>query len=126
MITCNKKLICNQKITLIQEQKGGDDVCKELEELAKKLDALGHPLRLKIVALLAKEGRSMYLSEIASKLGISRALAKIHLKKLEESGIVISKIIVLEDEARAMRFYKLKEFKINVSPETLKEVCGNG
>jgi len=101
-------------------------VCKELEELAKKLDALGHPLRLKIIALLAKEGRSMYLSEIASKLGISRALAKIHLKKLEEAGIVVSKIIVLEDEARAMRFYKLKEFKINVSPEILKEVCRNG
>ena len=101
-------------------------MCEELEELAKKLDALGHPLRLKIVALLAKEGRSMYLSEIASKLGISRALAKIHLKKLEEAGIVISKIIVLEDEARAMRFYKLKEFRINVSPEILKEVCRNG
>ncbi len=101
-------------------------MCKELEELAKKLDALGHPLRLKIIALLAKEGRSMYLSEIASKLGISRALAKIHLKKLEEAGIVVSKIIVLEDEARAMRFYKLKEFKINVSPEILKEVCRNG
>ena len=101
-------------------------MCKELEELAKKLDALGHPLRLKIVALLAEEGRSMYLSEIASKLGISRALAKIHLKKLEEAGIVVSKIIVLEDEARAMRFYKLKEFRINVSPEILKEVCRNG
>ncbi len=101
-------------------------MCKELEELAKKLDALGHPLRLKIVALLAKEGRSMYLSEIASKLGISRALAKIHLKRLEEAGIVVSKIIVLEDEARAMRFYKLKEFRINVSPEILKEVCRNG
>ncbi|MCD6196209.1 MAG: helix-turn-helix transcriptional regulator [Staphylothermus sp.] len=101
-------------------------MCKELEELAKKLDALGHPLRLKIVALLAKEGRSMYLSEIASKLGISRALAKIHLKKLEEAGIVVSKIIVLEDEARAMRFYKLKEFRINISPEILKEVCRNG
>ncbi len=101
-------------------------MCKELEELAKRLDALGHPLRLKIVALLAKESRSMYLSEIASKLGISRALAKIHLKKLEEAGIVVSKIIVLEDEARAMRFYKLKEFRINVSPEILKEVCRNG
>ena len=101
-------------------------MCKELEELAKKLDALGHPLRLKIIALLAKEGRSMYLSEIASKLGISRALAKIHLKKLEEAGIVVSKIIVLEDEARAMRFYKLKEFRINISPEILKEVCRNG
>ncbi len=98
-------------------------MCKELEELAKKLDALGHPLRLKIIALLAREGRSMYLSEIASKLGISRALAKIHLKKLEEAGIVVSKIIVLEDEARAMRFYKLKEFRIHVSPEILKEVC---
>ncbi|WFO74620.1 helix-turn-helix transcriptional regulator [Desulfurococcaceae archaeon MEX13E-LK6-19] len=93
-----------------------------LEELAKKLEALGHPLRLRILAVLAREGRSMYLSEIAGMLGISRALAKIHLKKLEKAGLVKSRIVVLEDEARALRYYELVDFDIHVSPQKLKEM----
>ncbi len=97
-----------------------------LEELAKKLEALGHPLRLRILALLAKEGRSMYLSEIANMIGISRALAKIHLKKLEKAGLVKSRIVVLEDEARALRYYELVDFDIHVSPQKLKEMIRDG
>ena len=96
-------------------------MCIDLEELAKKLDGLAHPIRLKIVYLLAKEGRSMYLSEIASKLGINRALAKIHLKKLEKAGIVKSRIYVFEEEARALRFYELLNFHVEVSPKKLVE-----
>ncbi len=92
-------------------------MCRELEELAKILDGLGHPLRLRIVALLAREGRPMYLSEIASSLGVSRALAKIHLKKLERAGIVSSRVVLLENEARALRFYVLNRFSIDLTPE---------
>lgn len=100
-------------------------MCIDLKELAQKLDGLAHPIRLKIVYLLAKEGRSMYLSEIASKLGITRALAKIHLKKLERAGIVKSKIYVFEEEAKALRFYELIDFHIDLSPKKLVEegVC---
>ena len=102
-------------------------MCIDVEELSKKLDALGHPIRIKIVYLLAKEGRSMYLSEIASKLNISRALAKIHLKKLEKAGIVKSRIYVFEDEARALRFYVLLNFNIELSPRKLIEegICSD-
>ncbi len=66
----------------------------------------------------------MYLSEIASRLGINRALAKIHLKRLEKAGLVSSRIVLLEDEARALRFYTLNPFDIHVTPETLAEACG--
>lgn len=98
-----------------------------LEELAGKMKALGHPLRLKIAALLAKKGGDMYLNEIANDLGINRALAKIHLKKLERAGIVKSRVVLVEDEARALRYYKLQEFDVHVSPELLKkEVRKNG
>ncbi len=102
-------------------------MCIDVEELAKKLDGLAHPIRLKIIYLLAREGRSMYLSEIASRIGISRALAKIHLKKLERAGFVESKIYVLEDEARALRFYSLREFDISISPRKLVEegICSD-
>lgn len=94
-------------------------MCGELEKLARMLDGLGHPLRLRIVALLAREGRPMYLSEIASSLGVSRALAKIHLKKLEKAGIVSSRVVLVENEARALRFYVLNSFNIDLTPENI-------
>ncbi|HSV49223.1 MAG TPA: metalloregulator ArsR/SmtB family transcription factor [Candidatus Acidoferrales bacterium] len=96
-----------------------------ITELATKLDALGHPLRLKIIATLSSN--EMYLNEIANKVGVSRALAKIHLKKLEKAGIVKSRIETAEGEAKALRYYKLLPFDIRVSPQTLKqEVEKNG
>ena len=91
----------------------------KIDELAKTLDALGHPLRLKIIALLA-DGE-LYLNEIANKLCVNRALAKVHLKKLEKAGIVKSRIVTAPDEAKALRYYKLQNFDIHVSPQTLKQ-----
>jgi predicted transcriptional regulator len=91
----------------------------QINELAKKLDALGHPLRLKIIATLTNG--EMYLNEIANTVGVSRALAKIHLKKLEKAGIVESRIVTAQDEAKALRYYTLKNFDIHVSPQTLKQ-----
>ena len=97
----------------------------KIDELARTLDALGHPLRLKIIALLA-DGE-LYLNEIANKLCINRALAKVHLKKLERAGIVVSRIELVEGEAKALRYYKLQMFDIHVSPQILKkEVENNG
>jgi ArsR family transcriptional regulator len=91
----------------------------ELNKLAETLDALGHPLRLKILAQLT-DGE-LYLNEIANKIGISRALAKVHLKKLERAGLVKSRVVVIEGEAKALRYYKLLDFEIHVTPQTLKE-----
>lgn len=90
----------------------------EDEELASTLKALGHVSRLKILATLT-EGEK-YLSQIAEEVGISRALAKVHLKKLREAGLVETRVMLLEDEARALRFYTLKDFHIELSPEKLK------
>ncbi|MCW4000265.1 MAG: ArsR family transcriptional regulator [Candidatus Bathyarchaeota archaeon] len=97
----------------------------QLTELATKLNALGHPLRLKIIATLNQQ--DLYLNEIANKNGISRALAKIHLKKLEKAGIVKSRIVTAQNEAKALRYYTLIPFDIQVSPQILqKEVEKNG
>jgi len=92
----------------------------DVEELAKLLDGLGHPLRLRIVALLAGERRPMYLNEIARSLGISRGLAKIHLKKLEKAEIVRSRLVVDEERGKALRFYELVPFSVCISPESLR------
>lgn len=84
--------------------------------------------RLRIVVLrllrLAKSDE-MYLSEIAERIGISRALAKIHLKKLERVGIVTSRLILDEERGKALRYYKLVPFKIEISPEVILEVSNN-
>ncbi|HUS77442.1 MAG TPA: ArsR family transcriptional regulator [Patescibacteria group bacterium] len=87
-------------------------------ELAAKLKALGHISRLQILTVLT-EGEK-YLSSIAKEVGISRALAKVHLKKLREAGLVETRTVLLEDEARALRYYKLKDFHIEISPEELR------
>ena len=96
-----------------------------LDKLAEKLSALGHPLRLKILAILAMHGE-LYLSEIASEVGVSRALAKIHLRQLEKAGLVESRAVLVEGEAKALRYYKLRRFKIEVSPEKLVEELKRG
>jgi len=94
-------------------------------ELARTLDALGHPLRIRIVSLLST--KEMYLNEIATNLSVSRALAKVHLKKLEKAGLVKSRVELVEGEAKALRYYKLQEFNVELSPKILKkEVETNG
>ena len=85
------------------------------------MKALAHPMRIRILVLLAKESEDMYLNQIANKLEINRALAKIHLKKLERGGIVKSRVVLVEGEARALRYYKLQDFDVHVSPEILKK-----
>jgi ArsR family transcriptional regulator len=85
------------------------------------MKALAHPMRLRIIILLANEVEDMYLNQIANKLGINRALAKIHLKKLEKGGIVKSRVVLVEGEARALRYYKLQDFDIHISPEILRK-----
>jgi len=97
----------------------------ELEELARVLDALGHVVRLRIVRELARGGE-MYLSEIAGRVGVSRALAKIHLRKLERAGLVRSRLVLDEERGRALRYYRLMPFRVEVSPERLLEVRENG
>ena len=92
-----------------------------IEQLSGKMKALAHPVRLKIVTLLAMENGDMYLNQIANKLDINRALAKIHLNKLERGSIVKSRVVLVEGEARALRYYKLQNFDIHVSPEILKK-----
>ena len=91
----------------------------EDKELAAKLKALGHISRLQILTALT-EGEK-YLSSIAKEVGISRALAKVHLKKLREAGLVETRTVLLEDEAKALRYYKLIDFHIEISPEELRK-----
>jgi DNA-binding transcriptional ArsR family regulator len=92
----------------------------QLEKLGNTLDALGHPLRLKAVAALSKG--DLYLAQIAEELEVSRALAKVHLMKLERAGLVESRVVLIENQAKALRYYRLKQFEVDINPETIKKM----
>jgi len=92
--------------------------------LARKLDALGHPLRLRIISILRTNG-AMHMALLASNLGVSRALVKIHMKKLEQAGLVRSWVEMAPGQAKALRMYELIDFEITVNPDSIaREVNG--
>ncbi|MFN3170498.1 MAG: ArsR/SmtB family transcription factor [Hyphomicrobiales bacterium] len=85
--------------------------------LVRQLQALANPVRLWLVARLHSEG-AHYVSELARAAGISRPLLKMHLKKLEEAGLVTSEIGTA-DNGKSANFFRAKPFDLNLTPETI-------
>lgn len=86
------------------------------KELLEELSALANPQRMRIVAALGS-GRN-YVSQLARDLEISRPLLHLHLQKLEAAGLVRSSL-ELSDDGKAMRFYELKPFRVEVTQESI-------
>jgi predicted transcriptional regulator len=86
------------------------------DELVRVLATLANPHRVRIVAALTRERN--YVSRLARELDISRALLQVHLRKLEAAGLVKAAIEVSED-GKAMKFYDVTPFSIQVTPETI-------
>jgi predicted transcriptional regulator len=86
------------------------------DDLARVLATLANPHRLRVVAALAQ--RRNYVSELARELGISRALLQVHLRKLEAAGLVSATIEVSQD-GKAMKFYEVVPFALQLTPETI-------
>lgn len=87
------------------------------DQLLRMLSALSNPIRLRVVAHLATAGRA-YISQLAREIGISRPLMHLHLQKLEEAGLVRSQL-ELGPEGKALNFFELTEFAIEVSPSAI-------
>jgi predicted transcriptional regulator len=83
------------------------------QELLEILSALANPHRLQIIKALVNE--TNYVSQLAREIGISRPLLIMHLKKLEDAGLVTSRLELSED-GKAMRFYEVADFDIPLSP----------
>jgi DNA-binding transcriptional ArsR family regulator len=81
------------------------------------LAALANPHRLRIVAVLAANGRD-YVSRLAREVGISRPLLHLHLQKLEEAGLVTSKL-ELSDDGKALNFFEVAEFAVTLDPRAI-------
>ena len=86
------------------------------DELLQVLATLANPHRLRVVAALSQERN--YVSQLARELGISRALLQVHLRKLESAGLV-SSVIEVSDDGKAMKFYEVAPFALYLTPEVI-------
>lgn len=89
------------------------------EDYVSVFDALSHPVRIKIIGILA-EGRQ-YVSELARLVNVSRPLLYMHLKKLETARLVKSTMEISEN-GKAMKFYSLEDFWFEINKDTLSEL----
>ena len=81
---------------------------QDLEAKAQILKTLGHPVRLKIVAILA--GKCSYVNELMDSLGLHQPVLSQHLKLMKKNG-------VLKSQREGVRIcYSLKD-------ETIAEIA---
>lgn len=80
------------------------------------LNALNHPLRLKVISALRSERK--YVSELARELGISRPLLYMHLERLDRAGLVTGSL-ELSPEGKAIKWYSLQPFDFHITPDTI-------
>ncbi len=86
------------------------------EELLAALTAIGHPLRLRIIAELA--GGRVHVSELARRLGMSRPLLYMHLDRLEKAALVTGSL-ELSPDGKAMKYFELAPFDVRVTADTI-------
>ena len=85
------------------------------------LAALANPHRLRIIAALASGGRN-YVSQLARELGISRPLLHLHLQKLEDAGLVTSRLELSKD-GKALNYFEVSSFDLELTPAALAEAA---
>ena len=77
-------------------------------DLLEALAALANPHRLQIITALVDQ--TNYVSQLA------RPLLIMHLKKLEDAGLVRSRL-ELSGDGKAMRYYEVVTFDIHLTPD---------
>jgi len=93
----------------------------EGDQLLATLAALANPHRLRVVAALAGGGRN-YVSQLARDIGISRPLLHLHLQKLEEAGLVTSKLELSQD-GKALNYFDVTPFAFQITPAAIAEAA---
>lgn len=81
------------------------------------LAALANPHRLRIMAALTSGGRN-YVSQLAREVGISRPLLHLHLQRLEEVGLVTSKL-ELSHDGKALNYFEVANFGFELTPSAI-------
>ena len=89
------------------------DTRTEGDRLLATLAALANPHRMRVVAALA--GGRNYVSRLAREIGISRPLLHLHLQKLQDAGLVTSKLELSQD-GKALNYFQVTDFAIHLTP----------
>ena len=89
------------------------------DQLLIALTVLSSPHRLRIVAALGEHGRT-YVSQLARDLGISRPLLHLHLAKLQDAGLVTSKL-ELSSDGKALNYFEVAPFALALTPAKIIE-----
>ena len=90
----------------------------DADELLAMLSALANPHRLRVIAALEAGGRN-YISQLARDIGISRPLLHLHLQKLEEAGLVTSRLELSQD-GKALNYFDVVRFKLSLTPAAIE------
>ncbi len=91
------------------------------DQLLAMLSALANPHRLRIIAALTLKGRD-YVSRLAREIGISRPLLHLHLQKLEEAGLVTSRL-ELSADGKALNYFEVTPFAADLTPAAIAEAA---
>ena len=90
------------------------------DELLSALSALASPHRLRILALLARAGRT-HVSQLARDAGISRPLLYLHLQRLEAGGLVKGELELSTADGKAMKYFQVTPFDLRLTPSSIAE-----
>jgi len=91
------------------------------DRLVEEAHALLHPIRFRIVELLAE--KPMHINAISNALGEDRRLVSYHLQALEEYGFVNSKYEISEEpksKGKALKVYSMTD-KVEAVISEIKE-----
>lgn len=93
----------------------------DANELSVRLTAIASVQRLKILASLAHE--RLHVSELARRVGMSRALLYMHLTKLEEAGYVTGNLEL--SDGKALKFFEVTPFELSIDMPTVISAVNN-
>ena len=93
---------------------------QSLEQIVYICEALAHPVRIQLLYMLSENER--YIYELAKELKLSRQVVDLHLKRLEKAGFVESDLRLEENDMRAKKFFRLKEFDVKLCTADLKNI----
>lgn len=88
-----------------------------MEDEVARLAAVASPQRFRIIAALA--AGPIHVSELARRLGMSRALLYLHLQRLEEAGLLAGHF-ELTDDGKALKVFEVVPFAITVTPDSIR------
>ena len=88
------------------------------EEFSARLAAIASPQRMRILAILHAE--PLHVSELARRVGMSRALLYMHLTKLEEAGFIVGHLEMSAD-GKALKFFELVPFTLTIDASAIAD-----